>query len=334
MTEEIIMNGFDRIDRRRLLVGLAASAAVLPSGVAHAAYPDRFITLIVPFAPGGASDLVARMLSAALPPVIGQSVVVENRGGGGGNIGITAAARSTPDGYTLLVTSSALVLNPGLYARVAYDPVKDFVPIVDLGSSPNVLVALPGAGFKTLADLVERAKAEPGKLNYSTAGVGTTPHLAVELLKIRAGIDVTHIPYPGAGPAFQAVLSGTVQVGSVALSVAMQHIKAGTVVAFAQTGATRWPELPDVPTVEQAGYANSVTETVQALLAPAGTPKEVLERIEKDVVNVLKQRDIADKLKETGFGVIAGGPDVLRARIARELPMWKDVIQQAGLKPL
>jgi len=334
MAEEIAMNRFDTIDRRRLLGGLAAAAAVLPSRSAHAAYPDRFVTLIVPFAPGGASDLLARMLSAALPPVIGQSVVVENRGGGGGNIGITAAARSPADGYTLLVTSSALVVNPGLYARVPYDPVKDFVPIVDLGSSPNVLVALPGAGFKTLADMVAKAKAEPGKLNYSTAGVGTTPHLAVELLKIRAGIDVTHIPYPGAGPAFQAVLSGTVQVGSVALSVAMQHIRAGTVVAFAQTGATRWPDLPDVPTVEQAGYANSVTETFQALLAPAGTPKEALARIETDVVNVLKQRDVAEKLKETGFGVIAGGPDVLRARIAREVPMWKDVIQQAGIKPL
>jgi tripartite-type tricarboxylate transporter receptor subunit TctC len=332
MNEESVMSRL--IDRRGVLAGLAASAAVLPSRMAHAAYPDRFVTLIVPFAPGGASDLVARVLSATLPPVMGQSVVVENRGGGGGNIGITAAARSTPDGYTLLVSSSALVVNPALYARVAYDPVKDFVPIVDLGSSPNVLVALTGAGLKSLGDLVTQAKAEPGKFNYSTAGVGTTPHLAVELLKIRAGIDLTHVPYPGAGPAFQAVLSGTVQVGSVALSVAMQHIKAGSVVAFAQTGATRWPDLADVPTIEQAGYANSVTETFQALLAPAGTPKEVLERIEKDVVSVLKQRDVADKLQETGFGVIAGGPDVLRARIEREVPMWKDVIQQAGIKPL
>jgi tripartite-type tricarboxylate transporter receptor subunit TctC len=226
------------------------------------------------------------------------------------------------------------VVNPGLYAHVPYDPFKDFAPIVDLGSSPNVLVTQPTSGIKSFADLIAQAKAEPSKFNYSTAGVGTTPHLAVELLKLRAGINLTHIAYPGAGPAFQAVLSSTVQIGSIALSVVLQHIKAGTVIAIAQTGATRWPDLPDVPTIEESGYPNSVTETFQALLAPAGTPQVALDRLERDTIKVLQQPDIRDKLKETGFGVIAGGPDVLRARIAREVPMWKDVIKSAGIKPL
>ena len=334
--KETTMTTIVTTTRRRLLVGVgaAAAASALATRSALAAYPDRFVTLIVPFAPGGASDLLARMLSVALPPVIGQSVVVENRGGAGGNIGITAAARAQPDGYTLLVTSSALVVNPGLYAKVPYDPVKDFVPIVDLGSSPNVLVTLPMSGITSLKDLIAQAKADPGKLNYSTAGAGTTPHLAVELLKLRAGVNLTHIGYNGAGPGFQAVLAGTVQIGSVALSVALQHIKAGSVIALAQTGATRWPDLADVPTIEESGYPNSVTETFQALLAPAGTPREAIERIEKDVVKVLLQPDVRDKLKEAGFGVIAGGPNVLRARIAKEVPMWKEVIQQAGIKPM
>jgi len=321
------------ITRRHMLAG-ATAAAALAAGPARAAYPDRFVTLVVPFAPGGASDLVARVLSVALPPVLGQSVVVENRGGAGGNIGIVSAARAAPDGYTLLVTSSALVVNPALYAKVAFDPAKDFEPVVDLGSAPNVLVTLPSSGITSFADLIAKAKADPDKFNYSTAGVGTTPHLAVELLKLRAGINLTHIGYSGAGPAFQAVLAGTVQLGSVALSNALQHIKAGSVIALVQTGAARWPDLPDVPTLEEAGYKGSVSETFQALLAPAGTPAPVLERLQKDVVTVLRQPDVDAKLKEAGFGVIAGGPDQLRARIAREVPMWKDVIQKAGIQPL
>jgi tripartite-type tricarboxylate transporter receptor subunit TctC len=217
---------------------------------------------------------------------------------------------------------------------VPYDPLKDFAPVVDLGSSPNVIVTQPTSGIKTLADLVAKAKADPDKFNYSSAGAGTTPHLSVELLKLRAGINLTHVSYTGAGPGLQAVLAGTVQLGSLNLAAVIQQIKGGTLVALAQTGATRWPDLPDVPTLEECGYPNTATETFQALLAPAGTPKEVIDRVEKDVVDVLRREDVRNNLREAGFGVIGGGPAILRARIEKEVPMWKDVIQKAGIKPV
>jgi tripartite-type tricarboxylate transporter receptor subunit TctC len=319
-----------RISRRAFIRGgLLGSATCLVTiaAASAAAYPDRVVTLIVPFAPGGASDLLARVISGPLGQTLGQSVIVENRGGAGGNIGIGVAARAQPDGYTLLVTSSAFVVNPGLYEKIPYDPFKDFVPIVDLGSSPNVLVANKNADVTDLTDLIAKAKAHPEYFNYSSPGAGTTPHLSAELLKLRAGINLTHVPYTGAGPALTAVLGGTTQLGALNLSVVIQHIKAGSLHALVQTGEARWPDLPDVPTMEEAGFPNSVSETFQALLAPARTPQPIVDQLEQDVIAILQREDTRAKLKEAGFGVIAKGPDVLRARIAREVPMWKEVIE-------
>jgi tripartite-type tricarboxylate transporter receptor subunit TctC len=225
-----------QVSRRRLLAlsacGFTATSmlAATPRPAA-AAYPDRYVTMVVPFAPGGATDLVGRAIAVPLPKLIGQSVLIENRAGAGGNIGITYAGHAAADGYTLLCTSSAFVVNPSLYSKVTYDPFKDFVPIADLGASPNVIVADPKTGLKSLADLIARAKADPQLFNYSSAGAGTTPHLSAELLKLRAGINLTHVPYGGAGPALQGVLSGVTQLGALNLSVALAQINAGTVTA-------------------------------------------------------------------------------------------------------
>jgi tripartite-type tricarboxylate transporter receptor subunit TctC len=326
-----------RIDRRAFMGGgisvLGAATYLGSTAPAFAAYPDRVVTLIVPFAPGGASDLLARVLSGPLGQTLGQSVIVDNRGGAGGNIGIGIAARAKPDGYTLLVTSSAFVVNPGLYEKVPYDPFMDFVPIVDLGSSPNVIVANKDAGVTDLKGLIATAKARPEFFNYSSPGAGTTPQLSAELLKLRAGINLTHVPYTGAGPALTAVLGGTTQLGALNLSVVVQHIKAGSLRALVQTGAARWPDLPDIPTMEEAGFPNSVSETFQALLAPAGTPQPIVQRLETEVIAILQRQDTRAKLKEAGFGVIAKGPTELKARIETEVPMWKDVIQKAGIRP-
>jgi len=323
------------IDRRSFIgtvVGLFGIVAGVGSA-ASAEYPDHVVTLIVPFAPGGASDLLARVLSAPLGAALGQSVIVVNRGGAGGNIGIGIAARAKPDGYTLLVTSSAFVVNPGLYETVPYDPFKDFAPIVDLGSSPNVIVANKDAGISDIADLIAQANAHPERFNYASPGAGTTPQLSAELLKLRAGINLTHVPYTGAGPALTAVLGGTTQLGALNLSVVAQHIKSGSLHALVQTGASRWSDLPDTPTMQEAGFPNSVSETFQALLAPAGTPQPALERLEQNVIAILQRPDTRDKLKEAGFGVIAKGPAALKVRIETEVPMWKEVIAKAGIRP-
>ncbi|MEP9378850.1 tripartite tricarboxylate transporter substrate binding protein [Aquabacter sp. CN5-332] len=319
---------------RRSALTLVAAALATPALVrsAHAAgYPERFITFIVPFAPGGPTDVMARVVAAALGEKLGQSIVIENRGGAGGNIGIGMAARSAPDGYTMLLTSSAYVVNPSLYKNVPYDYKKDFLPISNLGSSPNVFVAHPQAGIKTLADLIKQAKAEPGKLSYASPGAGTTPHLAMELLKKRADIDILHVPYTGAGPAMQAVLGNQVPLASTALPPAHPQIKSGKVIGIAETGAERWFDLPDLPTVMESGFPDFESETFQALFAPAGTPQAVIDKMSTSVIEVLKRPDVKDKLAKAGFGVLAQGPAELQAVVDKEVPMWGALIKSSGI---
>jgi tripartite-type tricarboxylate transporter receptor subunit TctC len=320
--------------RRTLLRGAAAfafGATTMPRSAAAATYPERPVRIVVPFSAGGPSDLTARLIGDKLRTALGQTFVVENRGGGGGNIGIAQVARSAPDGYTLLVVSSAFVVNPGLYKQVPYDPFKDFAPIAALDTSPNVFVATPASGITSIADLVARAKAHPNTLSYASAGVGTTPHLAAELLKLTAGIDVTHIPYPGAGPAIQAILAGTVPLMCASLPGAHPGIKAGTLRALAVTGAQRWFDLPDVPTMLELGYKDFVSETFHSILAPAGTSSEIVDRLANATLAALKQQAFHDKLRALGFEVIGEGPDGLRRKIAAEVPRFRDLIAKAGI---
>ena len=323
--------------RRRSALRLAAGAFAalafcFASSAALATYPDRPIRIVVPFAPGGTSDILARLLAAALTQSLGQSVFVENRAGANGNIGITAVSKADPDGYTLMVASSVIVVNPALSRQATYDPVKDFAAIADLGSSPNAIVTRPDTGIKDVADLIARAKANPDALDFSSPGVGSISQLGAELLKLRAGIRLLHVPYTGAGPAVQAVLGGTTKLSASNIGTVMPHIKAGTLKALVQTGKERWFDLPDVPTLAEAGVPNAASETFQALLAPAGTPKEIVDRLAKEVIAILQAPDVRDKLRNTGFGPAGTGPDALHARIAEEVAMWKEVIARTGLK--
>ena len=319
-----------RYAARFALLGLASLTLI--SGSAAAAYPDRPVKIVVPFAPGGTSDIVARLLASALSQSLGQSVFVENRAGANGNIGIAAVAKAEPDGYTLLVASSVIVVNPTLSKQATYDPAKDFAAIADLGSSPNVIVTRPDTGIKDVADLIARARKNPDQLDFSSPGVGSISQLGAELLKLRAGIRLLHVPYTGAGPAVQAVLAGTTKLSASNIGTVMPHIKAGTLKALVQTGKERWFDLPDVPTLVEAGVPNAASETFQALLAPAGTPKEIVDRLASEVIAILGAPDIRDKLRNTGFGPSGTGPDALHARIAEEVAMWKEVIARTGLK--
>ena len=326
--------------RRELLrtAGFAIGAMAVPGlGVKQAraaGYPERPIKIIVPFAPAGPTDIMARILGTHLGEAIGGTVIIENRAGAGGNIGIGAAAHAEPDGYTLLITSSAYVVNPGLYAKIPYDPYKDFAPIAELGTSPNVIVVSPKLGINSIAELIARAKADPNELNYASPGIGTTPHLSMELLKIVGGIQITHVPFSGAAPAIQAVLGGTTQIACAALPPARPLIESGALKALAITGARRWFDLPDVPTMVELGYRDFIADTFQGFLAPAKTAPAIVELLSMKSVEILKTPKIAEQLRNDGFEVIANGPEGMRKRIEDEVPKWRDIVAKAGIKPV
>jgi tripartite-type tricarboxylate transporter receptor subunit TctC len=313
---------------------LAAASGIAPKTVHAANYPDRPIKIIVPFAPGGPTDIMARIVATHLGEAIGGTLVVENRPGAGGNIGIGIAAHADPDGYTLLITSSAYVVNPGLYAKIPYDPYKDFAPIAELGTSPNVILVDPKLGVNSIADLVARAKANPNELNYASPGIGTTPHLSGELFKITAGVNLTHVPFSGAGPAIQAILAGTTQVAFAALPPAHPHIESGALRTLAVTGEHRWFDLPNVPTMIELGYKDFISDTLQGFLAPAKTPPAVVELLAARSTEILKVAKTAEQLRNDGFEVIANGPDGMKKRIDDEVPKWRDIITRAGIKPV
>ena len=277
---------------------------------------------------------MARILVAHLGEAIGGTVIVENKPGAGGNIGIGIAAHAEPDGYTLLITSSAYVVNPGLYAKIPYDPTTDFAPIAELGTSPNVILVDPKLGVNSVADLIARAKANPDELNYASPGIGTTPHLSGELFKIVGGVQITHVPFSGAGPAIQAILSGTTQVAFAALPPAHPHIESGALKALAVTGVHRWFDLPEVPTMVELGYKDFISDTFQGFLAPAKTSPAIVEQLSARSIEILKRPAIAEQLRNNGFEVIANGPDGMRKRIDDEVPKWRDIVAKAGIKPV
>jgi len=320
------------VRRTSAVLGLAALAALAVTSAARAEWPERPITLIACFPPGGGTDIAARLIANPLSEALKVPVVVENRGGAGGNIGIATAKRAKPDGYTFLVCSSAFVVNPSLYANPPYNPNKDFAPVMVLGASPNALVTPAQSEFKTLADLIAKAKANPGKLNWTSPGAGTTPYLAGELLQLRAGIKMVHIPYQGAGPALTAALGGQVDMYTAALGSLQPMIEAGKLRALAVTSPKRWPDLPNLPTLEEQGIANATNDTFQAIFAPAGTPQPVIDRMVKELTAILARPELRDRYAKSGLPVTAEPPDVFKARMAREIPMYKEIVDKAGLK--
>jgi tripartite-type tricarboxylate transporter receptor subunit TctC len=326
--------------RRHILriAGFAMGAIAAPGlGLRQAraaAYPERPIKIIVPFAPAGPTDIMARILSIHLGEAIGGTVIVENKPGAGGNIGIGVAAHAEPDGYTLLITSSAYVVNPGLYAKVPYDPYKDFAPIAELGTSPNVILAGAKIGINSIAELIARAKSDPNELNYASPGIGTTAHLSGELFKIVSGVQITHVSFSGAGPAIQAIVSGTTQIAFAALPPAHPHIESGALKALAVTGVHRWFDLPDVPTMVELGYKDFISDVFQGFLAPAKTPPAIIELLSAKSIEILKRPKIANQLRNDGFEVLANGPEGMRKRIEDEVPKWRDIVAKAGIKPV
>jgi tripartite-type tricarboxylate transporter receptor subunit TctC len=307
--------------------------ACLVAPAAEAAYPERPISLVVPFAPGGPTDIIARILSIAFSQSLGQQVIVDNRGGAAGNIGMGQVARATPDGYTLLLTSTAIAVNPALFKSLPYDPIKDFAPISELVNAPNVLVVRPDSGINSIADLVAQAKANPQKFNYSSPGAGTKSHLTGELLKLRGGIQMVHVPFRGAGPAAQAVLANTVQVGSVALAAAESLIKDGQLRALAVTSEKRWFSLPDIPTMIELGYPGFISDTFNALLAPANVSPDILALLVRESRAAFQRPEAREQAHKAGFEVVAGTPEELTARIKSEIPAVRELVEKAGIKP-
>jgi tripartite-type tricarboxylate transporter receptor subunit TctC len=319
--------------RHCITAALIASLMALACVPAKAVYPERPIIMIVPFAAGGPADIIARILATTMSKSLGQNVIVDNRAGAGGNLGIGLVARANPDGYTLLLTSTAIAVNPGLFANLPYDPIKDFAPISELVNAPNVLFVRPDSGITSIADLVARVKAEPDKFNYSSPGVGTKSHLTGELLKLRAGINIQHVPYRGGGPATQALVAGTVQLGSVALAPVEPLIKSGTIRALAVTGANRWFSLPEIPTMIESGYPGFISDTFNALFAPAGTPPEILDLLLKQAKAAMATPEAVEAAHRSGYQIIASDPDQLAKRVVTEIQGVKELVARAGIKP-
>jgi tripartite-type tricarboxylate transporter receptor subunit TctC len=311
---------------------LMTAAVAFSLGSAHAEYPDRQVTIVACFPAGGGTDLAVRMIHVELGKALGQPVIIENRGGAGGSVGTGAVARATPDGYTLLSCSSAFVVNPSLYANVSYDPIKDFIPIMVIGASPNVFVVPAQSKIQTMRELIAEAKANPGKMNWTSPGVGTTPQLAGELLKLKLGLEMTHIPYAGAGPANNAVLAGLVDFYVANYGSLTGLLNSGKVRPVAVTSKKRWQDLPDVPTLDELGVKDAESDTFQAVLAPAGTPQPVIDRLAKEMSTILADPEMQAKYVKLGLPVVAEGPAAFKARIEREVPMYKEVIDKAGLK--
>ncbi|MBB1593183.1 Tat pathway signal protein [Achromobacter sp. UMC46] len=290
------------------------------------------IRLVVPFAAGGTTDIVARLLAARLADALGQPVIVDNRAGAGGNIGVSSVAKAEPDGSTLLIVSSSFITNAAVAgARASYDAVRDFSPISLVVTSPDVIVVRADSGIDSLSALLGLARQTPGARTYATPGNGNSVHLAAELLWQRALVDLMHVPYSGAAPAVMAVAGGHVDCAFAALPAARAAVAAGKLRAVAVGSTQRWPELPGVPTIAEAGFPDFRSETIQALFAPAGTPAALVQRVSKAVGEVLANDAVQRQFQDQGFRCVASSPDQLAARIAQELPVWTVLAANAGI---
>lgn len=320
---------------KKIIAGCAAAAVITtaaPAATAAESYPTKSVRMIVPFAPGGPTDVIARLVAAKLSESFGQQVVIDNRAGAGGNIGMGMAANASPDGYTLVVVSSSFVVNPGLYSKIPYDPYKSFAPVTNMAASPNVYTEHPSVGAKTMQELIKLIQASPKKFSIATPGIGTTPDLAASLLKATARLDVTTVPFAGAGPAVTAVIGNQVPVGCTALPPTTPHILGGRLRALAVTSASRSAALPDVQTMAEAGFAGQESETLQGVLLPAGTPRNVVQKLQSEIIKVLNQRDVKEKIVGLGFDIVASTPEQFAAQIKSEVNKWTKVVKEAGIK--
>ena len=310
-----------------LMGSVLAASTVTP---VRAEWPQRQINILVCFAAGGGTDIAIRLLSNDLSKALGQPVVVVNRPGASGIVAINATTRSPADGYTLVGCSSAFVINPSLYATANYDAIKDFVPVMNIGASPDAFLVPSNSDIKTFDDLVRKAKA--GRLNWTSPGHGTSPYMIAEVMRMRLGLEMQHIPFSGAGPAAQATIAGQVDMLSANLSSVGGLLASGSLRAIAQTGKERWPALPDVPTLGELGFENAESETFVGILAPTGTPEAVVMRLAKEMDKILAADDMKERYWKAGLLVLAEGPEAFKTRIAREVPYYRDVIKRVGLE--
>ncbi|AOG24384.1 Bug family tripartite tricarboxylate transporter substrate binding protein [Acidovorax sp. RAC01] len=321
------------ITRRSFAVGAGLSAALLatsPAALAQA-YPSKPITIIVPFAAGGTTDILARVVGQALTTELGQPVVVDNRAGAGGNIGGAAAAKATPDGYTLFMgTVGTHAINASLYKKMPFDPVKDFAPLTRVATVPNLLVAHPSQPFKTVKDMIAYAKANPGKLTFGSPGSGASPHVSGELFRSMTGTDLLHVPYKGSAPAMTDLLGGQISIMFDNMPSAIQHVRSGKLVPIAVTTAKRSPELPNVPTIAESGVPGYEATSWFGMFAPAATPAPVVAQLNKAIVKVLNQPDVKKKIAEQGGDVVAETPEQFAAFIKAETTKWSKVVKESG----
>ena len=317
---------------RALCAAVIFMGNAMPLKAAEPTYPSHPLRIIVPFAPGGASDVVARMIAQKLAESMGQSVVVDNRGGAGANIGIGLAAKAQPDGYTLLVASSAFAVNPSLYAKAPYDPFRDFQPVTCVGSSPNILAVHPAFPAKSVKELIELVCAQPGKHNYASTGTGTTPHLSGEMFRLAFKLDLNHIPFNGAGPELQAMISGQVPIGFASVTSFAPQVKAGQLRGLAVTADQRTAALPDVPAMGELGITGMAGDTFQGLFVPAGMSKAVFARLHSEIMQALARPDVRERLAGIGLDPVNNSPQEFAAQVKTDIAKWRKIIQEVNIK--
>ena len=298
---------------------------------AQDAWPSKTVRMILPFPPGGGTDILGRLIADRLSANLGQPVITENRGGAGGNVGAEAAARSAPDGYTIVLVAPSLAISPTLYSKLNYDPVKDLAPISLVATVPNVMVTPPSMPGE-LKEFIAAVKAKPGAYNFGSGGAGTSNHLAGELFNLVTGAKLVHVPYKGVNLAMQDVLSGNVHLVFIGIPAAAPHIKAGKLRALALVAPQRSGALPDVPTVAEAGLADFEVTTWYGILAPAGTPRPIINRLNAELVKIMHAPEMKEKLAASGTDPLTSTPEEFAAYIKREITKWGDVIRKAGVK--
>jgi tripartite-type tricarboxylate transporter receptor subunit TctC len=320
---------------KAVLAAGVAAPAVLRTRAAFAAYPDRPVKFVVANTPGGPSDIVGRLVAAALQQSTGKTFIIENRGGAGGNLGMEYVAHSDPDGYTFLLGTTAFSVNASLYKTLPFDPMKDFVAVSDVGGSPNIFLIKPDLPAKMMKDFVGLARSSPEKFNASVPPIGTTPQLQMALLKVQEKLpNLEEVVFKGGGDAVEALLAGTVQICSGSVAPSVGHIKSGAMKGLAVCSEKRWPDLPEVPTMIESGYPDFVFATDAMLLAPAKTPPENVKWLETEVLKVLRMEETQDKMFRNGFLVRAKGGKECWARLTKEMALFKEIIEQAGIKQL
>src|SRR4051794_22020739 len=313
---------------------LLAAALLLGSVPAASAqgYPTRPVRVVVGFPAGGPTDVIARLVSQKLSDALGQQFFVENIGGAGGNTASGQVARATPDGYTIMVVSTGFVVNPSLYAKVPYDAVKDFAPVSLVAVSPNVVVVTPSVPAKTLPELVQLIRDHPGKYSYAAPGVGSTPHLGGELFRLTYKLDLVHVPFAGAAPAVQSTMAGHTPIAFTALPSSLAAIQSGQVRAIGIAATERAEGIPDVPTLTEQGVNDQNADTLTGIVAPAGTPKEIVQLLSREIAKSVARPDVHEKLAALGFKPVANTPEEFAARIKLEIEKWGKVVRDANLR--